>query len=112
MSQKMQEIANLFKKNVNVVSGKRNWGDNQHKIGEAADFHVDGWSDESAGNFLKQNRKILNGCQLIYHVPGSRSCTSGEHLHISRPSGYRYNSFCREKNCAFNASECDFLGMQ
>ena len=106
---KLQEIANSIRASINVISGKRNWGDRHHQNGDAADFHINGYSDSQAYNVLKNNFKhLFAGTQLIYHVPGARTCTTHEHLHLARPPTYKWTSFCLESKCAFDNTECTF----
>jgi hypothetical protein len=51
-------------------------------------------------------RRMFDRYQFIYHAPGRRACSSGEHNHLGRPDNYPINSFCHEKTCNWSA-ECN-----
>jgi hypothetical protein len=100
---KLQELAVLVGSRVRVHSGCRQGGSRAHAECRAADFHVDGQSDFTVYQKALAQRGRFRGFQFIYHVPGRRACSSGEHNHL----GYHgnMNSFCHEKTCNW-AREC------
>jgi hypothetical protein len=65
---------------------------------------VEGVQDFSTYQRLLQNWQRLRGHLLIYHIPGRRSCSTGEHLHLCNQNTGG-TVFCHEKTCNFN-TEC------
>jgi len=100
---KLQELAVLVGSRVRVHSGCRQGGSRAHAECRAADFHVDGQTDLAVYRKALAQRGRFNGYQFIYHVPGRRSCSTGEHNHLAyHRTG---NSFCHERTCNW-AREC------
>jgi hypothetical protein len=101
---KLADLARLAGSRVRVHSGCRPGG-GWHTACKAADFHVDGQTDLNVYRKALANRRQFDRYQFIYHVPGRRACSTGEHLHLSVPDNYPINSFCHEFTCNW-AKEC------
>jgi hypothetical protein len=84
---KLAELAKLVGSRVRVHSGCRQGGSRWHALCRAADFHVDGQKDEAVYRKALASRRSFNGYQFIYHVPGRRACSTGEHNHLARTNG-------------------------
>jgi hypothetical protein len=116
MYQKLQLIANTLRGNIQVYSGCR--GKNMTNIDEiksnnvtvkaachrqcnAADFGIAGYTFIRGFETLKQHQQMLRGTYVIYHAPGRRPCSTGEHLHICNggipnyPTGFCYETTCQ-----------------
>jgi hypothetical protein len=89
----LQAIADVLGRNVNVSSGDRRkpldvgaGKGSHHLIGTAADFHVQGLTDEMAYQKIKRFHESIfargNRYELIWHGPNTG--TKGQHVHISR----------------------------
>jgi hypothetical protein len=57
------------------------------------------------------NRRQFDRYQVIYHTPGQRRCSTGEHMHMSRPDNYNLNSFCYDRTCNW-ATECSNIRLK
>ena len=99
-------MARLCNSRVRVHSGCRQQGCRWHQLCRAADFHVDGWKDVDAYHKALSSRRQFDRFQFIYHTPGQRGCSTGEHLHVSRPDNYPWNSFCYDRTCNWS-TECN-----
>jgi hypothetical protein len=89
----LRAIATTLGRNVNVTSGNRRkpldvgaGKGSPHLYGRAADFHVEGLTDELAYQKIKKfHESIFAGAysyQLLWHGPYTE--TTGQHIHISR----------------------------
>lgn len=101
---KLADLARLVGSRVRVHSGCRPGDRGLHGRCRAADFHVDGQRDINVYQKALASRRSFDRYQFIYHAPGSRSCSSGEHNHLGRLDD-NLNSFCHEKTCNWGA-EC------
>ncbi len=92
----LQAIADTLGRNVNVTSGDRRkpldvgaGKGSPHLFGRAADFHVQGLTDEIAYQKIKKFHESIFasgfGYQLLWHGPYTE--TTGQHIHISRFNG-------------------------
>ncbi|XP_013405884.1 uncharacterized protein LOC106170540 [Lingula anatina] len=84
LKMKLQEIANFFKTTVTVTSGRRSGFDPYHKKGQAADILVKGVGTKKAWDRLRKSGILDKEYYVMYHAPGSRSCSTGTHVHIAR----------------------------
>jgi hypothetical protein len=73
----------------------------------AADFSVIGHNYWSVYQRALANRRLFDHYSWIYHAPGRRACSSGEHNHLGRPNP-GVNTFCHEKTCNWG-SECNSI---
>eukprot|EP01080_Neovahlkampfia_damariscottae_P006963 gene6963-11125_t len=106
LMQKLQELAVLVGSRVRVHSGCRQGGSRSHAECRAADFHVDGQSDVAVYRKALAQRGRFRGFQFIYHTPGRRSCSTGEHNHVAYDG--KVNQFCYERTCNW-AKECSYV---
>ncbi|CAH1778017.1 unnamed protein product [Owenia fusiformis] len=95
---KLVQIADLFCNRLWVTSGDRPNGrpGSHHYVGRAADFWIDGQSNNGGAMFDRIRRSgIMNtDYQVIWH--GSRTCTGGEHIHIGRYTDGRRTCWVHE----------------
>lgn len=104
---KLADLARLVGSRVRVHSGCRPGDRGWHGKCRAADFHVDGQRDFNVYQKAFANRRLFDRYQWVYHVPGRRACSTGEHNHLGRPDG-NLNTFCHEKTCNWGA-ECSTI---
>jgi hypothetical protein len=103
---KLSELGRLVGSRIRVHSGCRPGDRGWHGKCRAADFSTDGQSFIQTYQKALATRRMFDRYQFIYHAPGRRACSSGEHNHLGRPDNYPINSFCHEKTCNWSA-ECN-----
>ena len=89
----LEKIADLTGRVVNVTSGDRDFvpaggaRNSDHLKKRAADFHLEGLTDEAAYAEIKTKRSAIFGAsmafQLIRHGPHTQ--TQGAHIHLGQP---------------------------
>lgn len=100
LRQKLQVVANLFKADLRITSGDRNYvpkGGSKtslHLQHRAADFHVQGITDGAAFRKLKESGKLARGYEVIWHQATTN--TGGPHLHLGRYADNRKSKFMTE----------------
>ena len=90
----LDKIAEVTGREVQVTSGDRNFvprggarnSDHLHK--RAADFHLQGLTDEAAFAVLRTNAPTLFGKPMIFQLirHGPHTQTQGAHIHLGRPA--------------------------
>jgi hypothetical protein len=90
----LQRVANALNRDIHVHSGDRDTvvkGSNTHSLHllhRAADFHVEGMSDESVFSEMRHHLNVFDksqGYEFIRH--GQFTNTGGAHLHLGRYPG-------------------------
>jgi len=106
---KLNDLGRLLgNRRVRVHSGCRPGDRGWHGKCKAADFHVDGMRDIDVYTHAFANRRQFDRFFFVYHAPGGRACTTGEHNHLDRRDNYPFQTMCHERTCNWNA-ECNTI---
>ncbi|MEW6734458.1 MAG: SafA/ExsA family spore coat assembly protein [Acidobacteriota bacterium] len=94
---KLEQIADLFGRNITVTSGDRDFvpkGGSKtslHLAHRAVDLHVNGLTDAEVFAKLKSSGILNGGYEVIWH--GTNTATGGPHIHIGRYGDGRASKF-------------------
>lgn len=101
----LERVATELEKNVNVSSGDRGSAldvgagtKSLHLKHQAADFHVEGLSDEEAFKKIQEKKEKIFDADKKYEViwHGTHTETMGQHVHIGRFDAGTGTSFKKE----------------
>ena len=104
--QMLENISPVTGLTVYVVSGDRNFvpkggaKKSDHLTGRAADFHLNGLSDEHAFALIRSKWIEIFGDHMEYQVifHGSNTKTEGEHIHLGHPTDKGRFGFWKENS--------------